>query len=734
MKKTTDVDEEEKVMIMKKMWGTMAFAFLCTAIMARPVTAESLISVPFNASAEEDFLVDPDTGMLMEYTGKNVDVVIPSAVDGVTITGIHHNAFDSCRDYTDTEVVTNRTSWVPLRSIVIPETVEYLEDSCFSYCQQLEVVVCYGPLETTGKNTFEECRSLENVFFVNGVSVLDGYSFYKTEALKTVSYGDRLESIAGGAFTYSGIEAFVVDAENVAITAFWNCENLAELHFTSRVSSIENGAVSSCKNIELLCFETTDLSWLDSMGVIADAPETFSVQVPSDYPEENQEHIKRVAGWTASSSEVTILQEDCTRELQTSEDPTMTYLEVISQPSAYMAELEESDKAAKEKEDSGSKDTVSLEQESDDEKENSSGTENSQEPENTESSGSASVEAGGEAYIGEWKGISFYMGDEVYPMSDLGSEISMVLNGDGTAVMEMDGDELPMTWKMNGENATASGEDMEDSELYFSEEGELYFESSGMGYIFQKEESSTGSVNHSDASESAAELTESPTSESTATPTPSPTPEPTATPTPSPTATITPSPTPEPTATPTPSPTPEPTATPTPSPTPEPTATPTPSPTPEPTATPTPSPTPEPTATPTPSPTPTPIPVKPYEERMGRTFTCTGAKDGGVQLDAASLGAAYSVTFYEDGTVDLVLADISSRESWTQRIVEVDTDGRITSMEDIENSENLSDLELFAAGRRKVFVIDYSGLELLALWTENGFEMNYFDTMTLYFE
>ncbi len=68
-----------------------------------------------------------------------MDVVVPREIDGVTVVGFaNYNAFDSCHDYTDSSVETNRTEWVHLRTLVLPETIRELPDMMLGYCQQLE--------------------------------------------------------------------------------------------------------------------------------------------------------------------------------------------------------------------------------------------------------------------------------------------------------------------------------------------------------------------------------------------------------------------------------------------------------------------------------------------------------------------------------------------------------------------------------------------------------------------
>ena len=129
--------------------------------------AAKFAKMPFEPTAAENFDFDPETGLISAYTGTDVDVVVPREIDGVTVVGFaNYNAFDSCHDYTDSSVETNRTEWVHLRTLVLPETIRELPDMMLGYCQQLETFVCYAPLESTGSSQFVLCRSLNNVIFV----------------------------------------------------------------------------------------------------------------------------------------------------------------------------------------------------------------------------------------------------------------------------------------------------------------------------------------------------------------------------------------------------------------------------------------------------------------------------------------------------------------------------------------------------------------------------------------
>ena len=98
------------------------------------------------------------------------------------------------------------------------------------------------------------------------------------------------------------------------------------------------------------------------------------------------------------------------------------------------------------------------------------------------------------------------------------------------------------------------------------------------------------------------------------------------------------------------------------------------------------------------------------EDRLERKFICTSADIDGYAMDAAMLGGEYSMTFHADGTMDFVMVGTSIPGLvWTQDVVQTD------------------------AGEAAAFLVDYYGNTLEAVWTEEGFDMNYFDSMLMHF-
>ena len=98
-------------------------------------------------------------------------------------------------------------------------------------------------------------------------------------------------------------------------------------------------------------------------------------------------------------------------------------------------------------------------------------------------------------------------------------------------------------------------------------------------------------------------------------------------------------------------------------------------------------------------------------ERLERKYVCVSAEVSGYTMDASMLGGEYSLTFHADGTVDFVMVGTSVPGlTWTQGTVLTD------------------------AGEAEAFIVDYYGNTLEAVCTEQGFDMNYFDSMLMHFE
>ena len=367
--------------------------------------ANKFVKMPFETTPAENFDFDPETGLILAYTGTDVDVVVPREIDGVTVVGFKdYNAFASCQDYTNTETETNQTDWVHLRTLVLPETITTLPDAMLSYCQQLETFVCYAPLESTSKNQFMLCRSLNNVIFVNGVRMIDNYAFDSAGPLGNLYFGEHLDVIRSQAFNFAELSSLVVDAGSVEYGAFTECQNLTNLHFTGKVASFGENCIINCTNLAEICFDGCDLT-ASPAGLMMNVAPSVTVHVPEGTSEANLERAQNCQSWSETPSEITVTTEPCAHALP-----------ALPDVDALLAGLEKGESAEP-------AESVSA-----------------AESETTALDPALVSYDIPEEYLGVWYGVSIEEYGEVYPLTDLGFDITVAINADGTAEMNMGGE------------------------------------------------------------------------------------------------------------------------------------------------------------------------------------------------------------------------------------------------------------------------------------------------------
>ena len=142
---------------------------------------------------------------------------------------------------------------------MIPETVTQIADSAFSYWQQLETVICYAPLETTGRSTFQYDTSLKTIVFMNRIKAIDNYCFDRCPALKTVWWPEgTLDFIGVQAFQGCVFKTFIADAKEIREVAFRDCTKMKSVHVRSSIEKMSLSAFSGCKALNEICIETTN--------------------------------------------------------------------------------------------------------------------------------------------------------------------------------------------------------------------------------------------------------------------------------------------------------------------------------------------------------------------------------------------------------------------------------------------------------------------------------------------
>ena len=171
--------------------------------------AESIHNNAFRSSSFEDSFDDGFVkigSVLLRYTGDKVHLEA-SDLQGITI--LSSNVFASSN----------------LESVVLPSTLESINESAFENCASLKSVTISSDavLTVIGKNAFKDCVSLETVTLSNNIEEIHEYAFYRCLSLKSINItSNKITSISQYCFA--------------------NCNSLSSVTLSDSISTIENYA------------------------------------------------------------------------------------------------------------------------------------------------------------------------------------------------------------------------------------------------------------------------------------------------------------------------------------------------------------------------------------------------------------------------------------------------------------------------------------------------------------
>ncbi len=153
-------------------------------------TVNDLVEMPYAMQLIDDYWYDTGYARLDRYQGYELNLYLPREAEGVTLNTLGGDMMGRSRagDNCDMEL--------PVRSVVIPENYTNIYTTTFAGCETLETIICYAPLEAVPYGMFEGCTSLREVVFVNGVRTLDAGAFNGCTSLETVYVGPYVENIA----------------------------------------------------------------------------------------------------------------------------------------------------------------------------------------------------------------------------------------------------------------------------------------------------------------------------------------------------------------------------------------------------------------------------------------------------------------------------------------------------------------------------------------------------------
>lgn len=191
---------------------------------------------------------------ITEYVGKETDVVVPEEINGRYVGSIGKNVFKD-----------NKT----ITSIELPDHLYSIGDGAFEGCENLQTVNSTGITEI-GAHAFCGCKSLENIS-LTGIKSVGDYAFSECSSLTELDLNT---------------------VEKIGIGAFYNASDIYKVHFSSELTTIDNGAFAGCSSFKEIILPDN----IDRIGLLAfgyDSNEDYDMRY-ENYSFENQNNFHKI--------------------------------------------------------------------------------------------------------------------------------------------------------------------------------------------------------------------------------------------------------------------------------------------------------------------------------------------------------------------------------------------------------------------------------------------------------
>ncbi len=141
-----------------------------------------------------------------------------------------------------------------IKSVILPSKLQKIEKNAFKNCTDLTSVVFPNTLTEIGMSAFEGCTSLTGIELPRSVTTLGSSAFRGCTSLKSVILPDDMVEIPSNAFadcTMLTSVNFPSKLEKINARAFQNCASLGKIKLPDSLTYIANAAFENCTSMTL---------------------------------------------------------------------------------------------------------------------------------------------------------------------------------------------------------------------------------------------------------------------------------------------------------------------------------------------------------------------------------------------------------------------------------------------------------------------------------------------------
>jgi len=170
--------------------------------------------------------------IILGYKGSDMNVVIPSTIEGYPVTKIGNNAFYKCGGVTSVTIPEGVTSignsafygCDGLTSITIPTGVTSIGNGAFYACCMLTEIVLHEGVISIGNEAFRECYMMQSAVLPSGLQSIGARAFYGCEALESLVIPSSVNSIGTLALCrMPALQTLAVEDGNEVYYSAGNC-------------------------------------------------------------------------------------------------------------------------------------------------------------------------------------------------------------------------------------------------------------------------------------------------------------------------------------------------------------------------------------------------------------------------------------------------------------------------------------------------------------------------------